>query len=158
MCYTHTMKSKPPVRFRIEFVDPDGNTVWHCLASSLPPDLRCCRPVRPSPRGRADSQLIYSEHDPLASVIAARQAALHRATCRSLCLNLLIDAHFDGTGPVPKRKLQEVGGDSADRRVRELRADGWPIETVVNPDGAWHYQINLPAIVGGGEQQAMFDQ
>lgn len=68
--------------------------------------------------------------DPWSSHTAARRIEPTRGSKRAAVLNLLRGAASDphGDGWVPGSALTEVGGSEGLRRLRELRAMGWPIE------------------------------
>lgn len=96
-------------------------------------------PARPQPLARTT--------DPLPARIGAKVPGLNTAKGRVLALLR------DNQGRwVPKDDLRSVGGDNGDRRLRELRAEGWPIQMrrdPEHPDGTWQYMLTGEPSTGG---------
>lgn len=144
-------RKKRPTRFRLDVVDGNGNVVWDVLVTDMPPAeiltglrSRGLSVRRPVVKGDPDRHLIYSELDPAASIAAAREFMTRRTTKRSEVLRYLLD--FPGQW-IPRDKIRQIGGDSGDRRVRELRQDGWPIEISQQRDNMpWSCRLNLVGV------------
>lgn len=142
-------RAKRPTRYRLEVCDHMGRVVWDMLVTEQPPapvllalNVRNLNVRRPTVKGDPDRHLVYSRLDPQASITAAHEAHARRATKRSAVLMLLL-RHCGGW--VARDEVRAVGGDSGDRRVRELRQDGWPIEISQTREGmAWACRLMVP--------------
>lgn len=141
-------RKKRPTRYKLEVVNDVGGVVYDMLVTEQPPaTIRTALRTqnlyvrRPIVKGAPDSNLVYSELDPAASIAAAREFMARRATKRGAVLELLLDRHDHW---VIRAEIRSVGGDSGDRRVRELRQDGWPIEIAQQTDkSAWACRLRL---------------
>lgn len=84
----------------------------------------------------------FRTSDPINSVVAAFEADKRTSTARLKVLVYLLanNGHW-----ISRNKIREIGGDSGDRRYRELRDQGnWPIETRQFHDGEpWRVRLNL---------------
>lgn len=144
--------TKRATRFKVEVVDRNGVVLWEVLAHDMPVgkltnvlsayDYKIRRVRTPTVGGTLP--LTYSELDPENSIIAAREYASRRDTHVGNALLLLLDRAPDW---VPREQVRKAGGDSGDRRVRELRQRGWPIEIKqLSPGDAWHVRLALPGM------------
>lgn len=141
-------RRKRPTRYKLEIVNETGGVVYDMLVTEpVPAPIRhALRRLgmhvrRPVVAGDPDRHLVYSELDPQASIAAAHEAHERRATKRSAVLMLLLA--LNGAW-ISRDRIREVGGDSGDRRVRELRQDGWPIEIQQRTEKmAWACRLNL---------------
>lgn len=141
---------KRPTRWKAEIVDHDDAVLWEVLVHDFPEPIlrsdlsRLGYRIRraTSPKLSAPLGFVYSELDPKASIIAAREHHVRRETQMSNALMLLLDR---APNWVPRSEVRRVAGDSGDRRVRELRERNWPIEIrQLDPGDAWHVRINIP--------------
>ena len=84
----------------------------------------------------------YRNSDPANSIIAALEASKRMSTAR---LKVLVHLLANNGRWVSRNEIREAGGDSGDRRVRELRDEGnWPIETEQIHEGEpWYVRLNL---------------
>lgn len=152
-------RPKRATRWKGEVVDPDGEVMWEVLVHDLPdPALRSAlivagyrvRRATP-PKTTGPLPLNFSEHDPEASIEAAREHTARRESQLGNALMLLIDQAGKW---VPRSAIRRVAGDQGDRRVRELRARNWPIETKQLNDGeAWHVRLVIPPRSNGDTGQ-----
>lgn len=142
-------RSKRATRYKLEFADTvTGAVLWDALVTEQPHveiltalRARGIKVRRPVVKGDANDLLVFSRLDPDASIVAAREAHARRATKRSAVLMRLLQA--DG-GWVTRTDVRDVGGDSGDRRVRELRQVGWPIEIAQQREGqAWACRLRI---------------
>lgn len=141
--------SKRGTRVKYHVVNKSDDVVWDVLATELP-SRRLMRVlaaegytvVRTSGKKVEYRGPTYSSADPSSSVVAAIEAADRADTLRNRVLLLLI--RRNGTW-VSRENVRLVGGDSGDRRVRELRDEGdWPIEIKQLKDGQpWVVRLDL---------------
>lgn len=141
---------KRATRYRVEVVDKQGVVLWEVLVHNMP-DQRLTNVlrsfgyiVRPvNPRNQVGPlPLTYSDLDPETSIRAAREYASRRDTHLGNALVLLID---HAPYWVSRDQVRKVAGDQGDRRVRELRQRGWPVEIrQLHPGEAWHVRMLLP--------------
>lgn len=152
---------KRATRYRAEIVDGEGSVLWEVLVRDPPkPKLanvlrsygyQVRRTEQPEPEASGTLPLMYSELDPVNSIIAAREAAARRETHIANVLMLLIDRSPEW---VPYEAISKVGGKEGDKRARELRARGWPIDIrQLAPRQPWHYRLLLPG--WEGEMEAL---
>lgn len=144
---------KPATRFKAEIVDEDGNVLWDILAHDMPGmkvklalarrGMKVCRASVPS-KGPVGPD--YSELDPEESIEAAYEHHDRSASQRTRVLMLLLAYAKDPNPWVPLKDILRVGGSEGDKRGRELRALGWPIEKQPVPGQAWNTRINLNGI------------
>ena len=143
--------AKRPTRFKIELVDHRGVVIWDALVTEFPPPgiramladqgVTARRPARTT-GSTAAQNLIYSELDPESSIRAAQEFAARRETKLGEVIMLLLARRNRW---VDRDAIREVGGDSGDRRVRELRSVGWPIEINQTKAGAaWSCRLVVP--------------
>ena len=139
---------KRATRYKAEVRDLEGTLHWEVLVHDGPTaHLRSVLRnagfdvVRAaSPLADRDDPLNYSDLDPVSSIKAAREHAARRPTQRAKVLLLLLEQ-----APlwVSRSRIREVGGDSGDKRARELRALNWPIEIrQLDRNAAWHIRLN----------------
>lgn len=145
--------SKRATRFKAEVYDPDGNVVWEVLVHDWPsPNLANLfrlngfavrQSVKPSAAPK-DPFPVYSTLDPSNSIKAFEEFAARRATKNVKMLNYMLK--IPGVW-IERQVVREVAGDSGDRRYRELRQYGWPVEIQQQKDGKpWAVRLNLPPI------------
>lgn len=79
--------------------------------------------------------------DPVNSHVAAELYEPKRGTSRAAVLALLKERRGEW---IDAPDFCEVGGFAATRRLRELRASGWPIETRRKPGSGTTWQHRLP--------------
>lgn len=148
------MDNKPASRFKAEIVDEDGNVLWEVLAHDLPgmrfklalvrDGLKVRRASTPS-NGLVGPD--YSELDPEESIEAAYEHFDRSDSQRNKVLMLLLAYAKDPNPWVSRKDIRRVGGDSGDKRVRELRALNWPTEiSQLVPGQAWYVRLNLNGI------------
>lgn len=80
--------------------------------------------------------------DPGSAHLAAQMYEPKRGTAKARVLDLL-RAHLGQWVDAPAFTAPEVGGFAGTRRLRELREDGWPIETRPKPDDSNTWQHRL---------------
>lgn len=139
--------TKRATRFKVEFfIDDSEEPAWDALVTEMPPtgllpSYVTCK--RTTPKKSNYSGPVYSELDPQQSVDAAIEHAERRDTKRGAVLMMLINRN--GLWQTRSR-IRAVGGDSGDRRVRELRDQGgWPIEIKQFHEGdTWQVRMNMP--------------
>lgn len=144
--------TKRATRWQAEVIDHDGNVLWEILAHDWPEDrLRetladaGLRVRRASVPKSGSTKYVYSIYDPASSIEAAHEHHDRRKTQLSSVLVLLLD---QAGRWVPRDEVRAWGGDSGDRRIRELRARNWPIVTKQLVGGqAWCVKLDLPASV-----------
>jgi hypothetical protein len=145
---------KPASRFKGEIVDREGNVIWEVLAHEYPglrvqlalrkAGLKFCRASTPR---SGPLPMNYSEDDPEESIEAAYEHYDRRDTQTAKVLMLLLAYAKDPDPWVSRKDIRRVGGDSGDRRVRDLRAMNWPVEiSQLKPGEAWHVRLNLNGI------------
>ena len=95
--------------------------------------------------------LIYSAYDPENSIKAAREYATRRKTHVGNTLMLLLDHAGEW---VARDDVRRAGGDSGDRRVRELRTrKGWTQEQLA--EAARVTRVCIVAVEGGKQNVSM---
>lgn len=152
---------KRATRWKAEVVDGDGNVLWEVLAHDWPilaaqaALAQAGLKVRRASTPRKDpSSLVYSDLDPENSIKAAREHAERHETQVGNVLLFLLDHAGEW---IARDVVRRVGGDSGDRRVRELRQRNWPIEMEqLGEARAWHVRLVLPARVDGDGQTGLF--
>lgn len=143
--------SKRATRFKAEVQDSNGDVVWEVLVHDWPsaklasllrlngfavrqPDKPTAEPKHPFP--------VYSALDPANSITAFHEFAARRTTKNVRMLDYLLK--IPGVW-VEREIVREIAGDSGDRRYRELRQYGWPIEIMQQKDGRpWAVRLNVP--------------
>ena len=144
---------KPATRFKGEIIDLDDTVIWDALVHEEPPlrvraalaskGLKFRRANKPSD-GPAGPD--FSELDPENSIEAAYEHHDRSPSQRTRVLMLLL-AHAKGPDPwVTLKDLRRVGGEHGDKRGRELRDLGWPVEKRPAAGKAWDTSINLNGI------------
>jgi hypothetical protein len=90
-----------------------------------------------------DAPIVGSD-DPWESHVAAERIQPQRDTRKFHVLRALRRRHGEWL-PGHVFTQPEVGGSEGLRRLRELRADGWPIERRPSPKSAssWEYRLTL---------------
>jgi hypothetical protein len=138
---------KRATRYKAEvFHTATGATVWEFLAHDNPPagvaqalarggfGYRRASTPSDEPAGP-----VFSMLDPDNSIAAGIEFADRRDTARGRVLRHLI-ANLGVW--IPRHKIRSLGGDSGDRRVRELRQLNWPIEMrQLDDDDAWSVRL-----------------
>ena len=139
---------KRATRWKAEVVNGNG-VAWEVLVHDFPDAAlrsaldRAGFKVRRASAPRDDDELpmVYSELDPVTSIEAAREHAGRRETQIGNVLLHLLDHRGEW---VTRETIRAVGGDSGDRRVRELRDRNWPIDISQRIEGAaWHVRLAL---------------
>jgi hypothetical protein len=148
--------TKRATRFKAEVYDSNGNVVWEVLVHDWPsPNLAALfrlngfavrQPSKPPAQPR-DPFPVYSLLDPANSIRAFEEFAARRVTKTVAMLEYLLK--IPGVW-VERNVIRQVAGDSGDRRVRELRQYGWPIEIQQQADGKpWAVRLNIPPDADG---------
>jgi hypothetical protein len=90
----------------------------------------------------APTRTIVRESDPPTAHLAAERIQPKRGTRKALVLACLTGAGGDWVDGVIIA-TPEIGGSEGIRRLRELRDDGWNIETRPHPQSetAWQYRL-----------------
>lgn len=148
------MGEKLASRFKAEITDEDGNVLWEVLAHDLPGmklRLALTRSGMKVRRASAPSNgpvgPDYSESDPEESIEAAYEHYDRSDSQRDRVLMLLLAYAKDPEPWVSRKDIRRVGGDSGDKRVRELRALNWPVEILqLAPHQPWHVRLNLNGV------------
>lgn len=144
--------SKRATRFKAEVLDSDDNVVWEVLVHDWPSanlaalfrlnGFKVRQPVKP-PAAPKDPFPVYSSLDPANSIKAFEEFAARRATKTVAMLEFMLK--LPGVW-IEREVVRNVAGDSGDRRYRELRQYGWPVEIQQQRDGKpWAVRLNLPA-------------
>jgi hypothetical protein len=101
----------------------------------------------------------YSKHDPVESIEAAYDHHDRRASQTTKVLMLLLSYAKDPNPWVPLKDILRVGGSEGDKRGRELRGMGWPIEKQIVPGRSWNTRINLngisPRVLRGAKNRSV---
>jgi hypothetical protein len=155
------MGEKRATRWKAEVVDGEGHVVWEVLAHDWPEQkmqaalaFAGLKVRRASTPQKEATTLLYSELDPENSIKAAREHAARNETLTGNTLMFLLDHDAEW---VDRDVVRRIGGDSGDRRVRELRQRNWPIEMEqLGEARAWHVRLVLPPLADGNGQTGLF--
>ena len=121
-------------RYKIDIVSQvDGRVVFDALVTEMPPrevlnalSNAALTVRRTNEPGHAGDAPLYRADDPARSIHAALDFAARRDTAIGRVLALLIR---ESPRWVSRDEIRRAGGDSGDRRVREIRSAGWPVES-----------------------------
>jgi hypothetical protein len=147
--------SKRATRFKAEVLDSDDNVVWEVLVHDWPsPKLaalfrlhgfKARQPVKPSTEPK-DPFPVFSPLDPANSIRAFEEFAARRDTKTVRMLEYMLK--IPGVW-IEREVVRQVAGDSGDRRYRELRQNGWPVEIQQQRGGLpWAVRLNVPTETG----------
>lgn len=143
---------KRATRFKAEVLDSDGNVVWEVLVHDWPSQnlaalfrlngFRVRQPDKP-PASPREPFPVYSSLDPQTSIRAFEEFAARRHTKTVAILEMMLK--IPGVW-IERNVVRQVAGDSGDRRVRELRQYGWPVEIQQQAEGLpWAVRLKLPS-------------
>lgn len=121
-------------RYKIDIVSQvDGRVVFDALVTEMPPrevlnalSNAALTVRRANQPGHVGDAPLYRADDPARSISAALDFAARRDTAIGRVLALLIR---ESPRWVSREAIRHAGGDSGDRRVREIRSAGWPVES-----------------------------